>query len=90
MSPTQTPESAARTTQKGRIMARSTWITRRIGIGLLAVTIALGGLLSEPAGTFARVGGKMHLDDISMGIVTDKGLPALTPAPTPTPAPVKR
>jgi heme A synthase len=48
-------------------MARSTWIARRIGIGLLAVTLALGGLLSHADGTFARVGGKMHLEDISLG-----------------------
>ena len=32
---------------------------------------------AAPASAAGRVGGKMHLEDISMGIITDKSLPKL-------------
>ena len=46
----------------------------RLGAPVATVVVALA-VTAAPAS--ARVGGKMHLDDISMGIVTDKAVPKL-------------
>jgi hypothetical protein len=42
---------------------------------ILAAVIALAA--STAPASQASVGGKMHSDDISLGTITDKGLPAL-------------
>jgi hypothetical protein len=47
----------------------------------LAVSAAPASAATKTSGTgVGRVGGKMHLDDISMGISTDKSLPKLLEA----------
>jgi hypothetical protein len=58
-------------------MTRSIRKPRWFVVGMLALALALGGLLSQPAGTLA-VGGKMHLEDVSLGIITDKARPKLS------------
>ena len=42
---------------------------------LTIVATVVFALAVTAAPASARVGGKMHLDDISMGIITDKSLP---------------
>lgn len=44
---------------------------------ILAVTVVMLAVSAAPASAAGRVGGKMHLDDISLGIATDKALPKL-------------
>ena len=46
---------------------------------ILAVVVALA-VSAAPASAAGRVGGKMHLDDISLGIISDKALPKLLDA----------
>ena len=43
-------------------------------VATVAVALAI---TAAPASAQGRVGGKMHLDDVSLGIVTDKALPKL-------------
>jgi hypothetical protein len=45
---------------------------------ILAVVVALA-VTAAPASASGRVGGKMHMDDISVGIATDRNLPRLLP-----------
>ena len=42
---------------------------------IVATVVVALAVTAAPAS--ARVGGKMHLDDVSLGIVTDKALPKL-------------
>ena len=45
------------------------------------VSVNMGGHKAGGGGTgVGRIGGKMHLEDISMGIITDKALPKLLEA----------
>ena len=47
---------------------------------LATLAVAAGvafGVSAAPASAQGRVGGKMHLDDVSIGMVTDKALPKL-------------
>jgi hypothetical protein len=46
----------------------------------LAVSVSAATASAKP-GT-GRVGGKMHLDDVSLGIITDKSVPKLLEAAT--------
>jgi type VI secretion system secreted protein Hcp len=46
-----------------------------------AVTVNIGGHKAGGGGTgVGRVGGKMHLEDISIGIINDRGVPKLLEA----------
>ena len=47
---------------------------------IVATVVVALAVTAAPAS--ARVGGKMHLDDVSMGIATDKSLPKLLEAAT--------
>ena len=44
---------------------------------ILAAVVALAVSAAPASAATGRVGGKMHLEDISMGIITDKSLPKL-------------
>ena len=46
----------------------------------LAVSAAPASAATSAGTGTGRVGGKMHLDDISLGIITDKALPKLLKA----------
>ena len=48
---------------------------------IVATVVVALAVTAAPASA-RRVGGKMHLDDVSMGIVTDKSLPKLLEAAT--------
>ena len=57
---------------------RCTRITRH---GCNVASVNMSGHKAGGGGTgVGRVGGKMHLEDISMGIITDKALPKLLEA----------
>ena len=49
---------------------------------IVAVVIAALAVSAAPASAAGRVGGKMHYDDVSVGIITDKSLPKLLEAAT--------
>ena len=44
---------------------------------IVATVVVALAVTAAPASAQGRVGGKMHLDDVSLGIVTDKALPKL-------------
>jgi hypothetical protein len=44
---------------------------------IVATVVVALAVSAAPASAQGRVGGKMHLDDVSLGIVTDKALPKL-------------
>ena len=44
---------------------------------IVATVVVALAITAAPASAQGRVGGKMHLDDVSLGIVTDKALPKL-------------
>jgi hypothetical protein len=51
---------------------------------LAALAISAAPASAAPSGGtgVGRVGGKMHLEDVSLGIITDKALPKLLEAAT--------
>jgi hypothetical protein len=50
---------------------------------VLALAVSAAPAMAATSGSgVGRVGGKMHLDDISMGIITDKSLPNLVKTAT--------
>ena len=47
---------------------------------IVATVVVALAVSAAPASSQGRVGGKMHLDDVSLGILTDKALPKLLEA----------
>jgi len=47
---------------------------------IVATVVVALAITAAPTSAQGRVGGKMHLDDVSLGIVTDKALPKLLDA----------
>jgi hypothetical protein len=82
-----------RNTTAASEVLKNTSLTREAdmfrALAILAAVVALAvSAAPAPAGTSkapstgtaqGRVGGKMHLEDISLGIISDKSLPRLVP-----------
>ena len=51
-------------------------------LAALAMSVSAAPAASASGSGVGRVGGKMHLDDVSLGIITDKSLPKLLEAAT--------